>query len=342
MNEPSDDEDRIEDDDARPVTLPLPEPLPASGRARRMLEQADARWQRARERVPMLDLAGAIADRDTAAHGSVLGSALALRLFLFLVPATVVTASLIGLIRLRAVLEDRMADNSTTGEIARAVNEVDGWRAVSLLVTGIVLLMIAGRSLTKVLVSCAVLAWRMDLDEARIKPTTVLAATGILFANIASAGVLAFLRDNGGVPLAMASWVAVAAVSAYSWFLVALTLPRPVSDPGPLLPGAVLTGVGFAALQAVMHVYLPGKVARTSDTFGSLAATIAVLGNLFIIGRLVTLSITVDAVLYERYGSLSQRIFALPVLRRLPARSPRLAAYFDVGPEAPGPAEPDR
>ena len=99
-------------------------------------------------------------------------------------------------------------------------------------------------------------------------------------------------------------------------------------------------GIGFAALQAVMHVYLPGKVARTSDTFGSLAATIAVLGNLFIIGRLVTLSLVVDAVLHERYGSLTQRIFALPVLRSIPAHSRRLAAYFDIAPDRSGGAGP--
>ena len=250
-----------------------------------------------------------------------------------------VVAALAGLLRLRSVFDARLNENSTTGEIARVVTEVHGWRSVSVLVSGIVLLLLAGRSLTRVLVSCAVLAWRMDLRTAKVKTTTILAASGILFANLFVAGILSYLRSNTGVPLAMATWVGVAAVSAYSWFLVALTLPRPVSDPGPLLPGAVLTGVGFAALQAVMHVYLPGKVARTSDTFGSLAATIAVLGNLFIIGRLVTLSLVVDAVLHERYGSLTQRIFALPVLRGIPARSPRLAAYFDVGPARTSPSE---
>lgn len=117
-------------------------------------------------------------------------------------------------------------------------------------------------------------------------------------------------------------------MAALVWFLVMATLPRGVRDPGALLPGALFMGVAFAALQTVMPVYLPGKVARTSDTFGILAVTVAVLGNFFFVGRIMASSVC--AVTYERYGSLSQVVFGLPGLRRLPRRHRWLARYFDL------------
>ena len=92
MSDVDDVQDADDPEDPRPVPLPLPEPLPLTGRTARLTEAAQARWNDARERFELVDLAGAIADRDKDAHGSVLGSALALRLFLFLVPTTVVVA----------------------------------------------------------------------------------------------------------------------------------------------------------------------------------------------------------------------------------------------------------
>jgi hypothetical protein len=66
------------------------------------------------------------------------------------------------------------------------------------------------------------------------------------------------------------------------------------------------------------------------DTYGDLAVTLAVLGNLFILGRLMTASFTFVAVTYERFGSLSQMLFDLPVVRRLPRRYPKIAAFFSL------------
>ena len=55
-------------------------------------------------------------------------------------------------------------------------------------------------------------------------------------------------------------------VYAVGWFLVTATLPRHTSDPGALLPGAVLVGGSLAGLQWFMQYYLPvkapGAVAR--------------------------------------------------------------------------------
>ena len=83
-------------------------------------------------------------------------------------------------------------------------------------------------------------------------------------------------------------------------------------------------------------------MARTVDTYGDLAVTLAILGNLFILGRIMTASFVVTAVTYESFGSLSELIFALPLVRRLPRRYPWLAEFFslDVEGAEPPPAAP--
>jgi uncharacterized BrkB/YihY/UPF0761 family membrane protein len=130
--------------------------------------------------------------------------------------------------------------------------------------------------------------------------------------------------------------VATAIVLFVAWFVVSWSLPRGTTDPGALLPGAALTGLTLTALQWIMQYYLPGRIERAADLTGSLGITIAALGYLFLIGRVMASSLILNAVVFERIGSVTGLVFALPVLRRVPERSPRLARFFDVGPR-PGP-----
>jgi hypothetical protein len=55
-----------------------------------------------------------------------------------------------------------------------------------------------------------------------------------------------------------------------------------------------------------------------------------ILGWFFILGRAIVLAMTLNAVVYERIGSLSMFIFALPLLRALAARSARVARVFGI------------
>ncbi|MFM2076488.1 MAG: hypothetical protein RJA49_378, partial [Actinomycetota bacterium] len=123
-------------------------------------------------------------------------------------------------------------------------------------------------------------------------------------------------------------WLAVLGTFAVVWFIAMLTLPRGTTDPGALIPGALLFGAGYTVLQWFMQFYLPRKIQRTTDTFGQVATTIAALGNFFFLGRLMSASFVFTAVLYEQHGSLSHHLFALPGVRRLPAKFPKVRVYF--------------
>ena len=111
---------------------------------------------------PIAEFVGELADRDQEAQGSVLGSAVALRIFLFLVPASVVIVSLIVLLDVTSLFDgDQLEKGYTTKDIFSALEDVSGWNALWLLLSGLVLTAWAGRSLAKVLAACSAAAWRM-------------------------------------------------------------------------------------------------------------------------------------------------------------------------------------
>jgi uncharacterized BrkB/YihY/UPF0761 family membrane protein len=309
-------------------------------------------WADLRERRPVAAFAGELSDRDREAQGSVLGSAVALRLFLFLVPSALVLVSLVRLIDLTSVFDgDQLEKGFTTQDIARAVEDSSRLDALWLFITGLFLAAWAGRSLAKTLAACSAAAWRLPTSEAKVTTVAALSLSGIVFLEVIASAIVAAIRDLGGAPAWAFSWGTLVAIVGVAWFLVLLTLPRAVNDPGALLPGALLLGIVQGSIQGVLHAYTEGRVERTVDTYGDLAVTLAVLANLFILGRLMTASFTFMAVTYERFGSLSELLFGLPVVRRLPRRYPKLAAFFDLdmdgadrpgeGPPSSGPEQPD-
>ena len=99
---------------------------------------------------------------------------------------------------------------------------------------------------------------------------------------------------------------------------MSMLLPRATRDPGALLPGAVLVGAVLAGMQAVAQLYLPDKLERASALYGALATTLVTLGTFFLVGRAMVFGMSLDAVIYERFGSISQFVFGLPIVRILP------------------------
>jgi hypothetical protein len=285
-----------------------------------------------RARGGVVDFAADLYDRDKESHGSVLGSAIALRLFLFVITANVALMGLVGVLRLGSFVEDDAGASATTGAVSEAMVGISWWNSLWFFLSGLVLTLMAGRSLAKVLAACAGGAWQMTVRESKVKSLAIVSLTGVLIADVASSIVFAHVREAGGLPAATVAWVAVLASTAVAWFLVMSALPRKVSDPGALLPGMLLMGVGFTMLQWFMQFYLPGRIARTTDTFGELAVTVATLGNFFFIGRLMASTFVLTAVIYERWGSVSQLVFGLPGVRRIAARSPKLRAFFSLDP----------
>jgi hypothetical protein len=187
----------------------------------------------------------------------------------------------------------------------------------------------AGRNLTR----CSPCGWRLAAGRESWRPAHGRIGHGPVLLLLASAG-LNRLRDDFGVAVVTTSWLLTAVVLSGAWFLVTLALPRKTHDPGALLPGALLMGITLTALQAFMQLYLPGRISRASQLMGTIGLAIATLGYMFFVGRIMAASLILNAVIWERVGSISEVVFALPVVRRLPRRFPWIARFFDLATDA--------
>lgn len=321
-----------------------PPPEPKTGVVARLRARGDAqvrRWtdwleRRRVEQIP-IDVAVQFYERDRDSFASVLGAAIALRLFLFFVPVVVVVVSLILLIAGQDAIHSITENAGVTGSLAAQVDDAARTArrtSVGLLVGGLWLMIWAGRSLTKVLAACSAGAWRMSGREGKATIKMAAAVTTLILGFLVAVGVLNRIKREMGLAVVTTSWFVAAIIFGVGWFLVTAALPRRTSDPGALLPGAMVVGAALAALQWFMQYYLPSKLEHSTALAGTLGVSVAALGYMFIIGRLMASSLILDAVVYERVGSVSNVVFALPVLQRIPRRFPSVARYFDLHLEA--------
>ena len=280
----------------------------------------------------VLDVALRIFQRDREAAGTIVGSALAFRLFLFFVPVVLFFVGLIGFLAQWTGPHELNQTAGLTGTLAAQIDtaltqpNTTRWIAV---VAGLVGMVWAGRSLSKVMVSASCLAWRLPITT----KATVRLIGGIVGLVVGIALVCAItnrVRRDLGLGAASLSFIAVFALYGLAWMAMSMLLPRATKDPGALLPGAVLVGGLLAAMQAVAQLYLPDKLDRTSALYGAIGTTIVTLGWFFLLGRGMVLGMSLNAVIYERFGSISQFVFGLPVIRVLPRKSAWTRDFFDL------------
>jgi uncharacterized BrkB/YihY/UPF0761 family membrane protein len=289
--------------------------------------------ERRRTEAMPVDLAVQYYERDRDSFASVLGAAIALRLFLFIVPTVLVVMSLILLIAGHDSVRSLAEGSGITGDLASQVDEATRTNTstnLGLLVGGLWLTLWAGRSLTKVLAACSAGAWRMPGRQSKATIRMAAAVTTLVFLVIVTAAVLNRIKQEQGLAVVTTSWLAAGILYGVAWFLVSASLPRATRDPGALLPGAVLLGGAFSALSWFMQYYLPARLERSTALAGGLGVAVATLGYMFLIGRLMASSFIVNAVIYDRIGSVSDVVFSLPGLRYIPRRFPRVARYFDL------------
>ena len=281
---------------------------------------------------PLVDLGLRIYQRDRESAGTVVGSAIAFRLFLFFVPLLLFVVGLAGFVA-EWVDADTVNDNAgLTGSLAVQINSAlsqpnsTRWVAVLL---GLVGMASTGRALSKVLVTTSCLAWRLPM-KSKASMRVVGAIVGLIAGIGLVAAIVNRIRTELGVGVATISFVGALVVYALAWVVLSMMLPRASTDPGVVLPGAVLVGITLAGMQAVSQLYLPSRLSRASELYGAIGTTIVTLGWFFILGRAMVLAMVLNAVIHERFGSISRVAFSLPVMRILPRRSAWVRRFFDL------------
>ena len=197
------------------------------------------------------------------------------------------------------------------------------------MLTGLFLMASAGRSLSKALVASSNLAWLAN-GRVTAKVKAIVAITAVMMSLILVSFVIGRIRAELGVAVAGLSFGAGFVIYLFLFMLLMATLPRGTTDPGAILPGAAVAAFMVVGMQAVSQLYIPNRISGASDLYGGIGVTVVALGWLFIIGRTMSFSFAVNAALFDRFGSLSQPIFSLPVLRVLPRKSARIRSYFGL------------
>jgi uncharacterized BrkB/YihY/UPF0761 family membrane protein len=328
-----------------PLSTPEPDESDTGGRvnafvaaARRRMKAEQARFTELMAKYedrPLLETGLRTYRRDREVAGTVVSSAIAFRLFLFFVPMLLLFVGLAGFLNVFVDPEDVSEQAGVTGgmaaQIRTAFEQPDStrWAAVLLGLFGIVT---TGRTLSKVMVASSSLAWRLP-------PTTraSVRVVGGLIGLITGIGLLAALvsrvRAEYGVAVTGASFLVVFVAYVIGWLAVSMLLPRASRDPGVLLPGAVLVGATLTGMQLLSQLYLPDKIGRASHLYGAVGTTIVTLGWFFIAGRAMVVAMCLDAVIHERFGTISRLVFSLPLLRILARKSTWIRRFFDLDDE---------
>jgi uncharacterized BrkB/YihY/UPF0761 family membrane protein len=289
-------------------------------------------WLAKYQGIPVVDVVLATFRKDRRAAGSVVSSALAFRLFLFFLPLLLLTIGVAGFAS--EVVDARSVDRAAGihGGVAKQVitafheSGLTRWVAVLLGLWGV---LVAGRSLSRVLYAASAAAWGLPAgNQARLR------AVGAVAGIVGTIGVIAIIigriRESFGIGPASASFLPALLIYAIAWLGILMFLPRATEDPGALLPGCLLIALTLTVMQAVSELYLPDRIGHASQLYGTLGTTVVTLGWFFILGRAIIIAMELNAAIYDRYGSISQVVFSLPVLRTLARRSPRIRRFFGL------------
>lgn len=257
-----------------------------------------------RPRVSGVDATLSAYERDRDRAGFLLAGALAYRLFLWLLPFTLVLVGGLGF--LEASDHDNpsdLADNlGVVGLASKSVSEAaaDAERArfIALLV-GISALYLASLGVIKAFRAVSALAWGVPAGPLGRKPLAVLGCLGVFAAFFSVTFIGSAIRHRAPGPGVVAT-VLIGIAFVWLAFLGLWILPRPSVHWTAVLPGAVTVGLGLQAIHLVNVYFISYRISSSSETYGALGVAAAILLSLFLIGRLFVAGVILNATLWER------------------------------------------
>jgi uncharacterized BrkB/YihY/UPF0761 family membrane protein len=257
-----------------------------------------------RGRYHQLDMALRTWERDVEAGGSLMAAALAFRLFLWTLPATVFLVGLLGFTVDDSQIEATGIRGYTLATVEAAATQAHHSRWLLVIVGGVLLVGVS-YTLTKTVVVATALIWGQPLRSVR-RP---MRAIGIMLAAmIAAVGLAAFGSWLRSVSpgFGLSATIAVAGLWGLLWWLISYLLPH--SDGLPwwgLMPGAVFLGVGTMVMHLATVYYFGVKLSNASELYGSLGTAATMLIWAYVVSRLVLTSASINVAAVRTYGPRS-------------------------------------
>jgi uncharacterized BrkB/YihY/UPF0761 family membrane protein len=247
----------------------------------------------------------AVAERDFSIGGGLLAGALAYRLFVLLLPTTLLLVSGLGLYAdasdesTSKVAKDAGLHGLVASQVASSASSRAGW--IIFLLT----LPAFAYALAKLYRAVAVthaIAWHASGRGVRTPWRGVVVLGLALVLTLLSAELVGWARRGSGVG-GVAALVAYLVIVGMAWLFVSVKLPHGDVTWHALLPGAFLVGVGLLSVNA-FNVYVTARmVDNQANTYGALGIAAALLFSLVLVGRVIVVSAELNASLAERSKS---------------------------------------
>lgn len=271
------------------------------------------RWLATAERLtthgplaPLAELGWGTSRRLARVGGSALAALIAYRLFVWLLPLSLVIVSIIQLFDADHVIEEQSAIDrfGIAGYIAASVSTATagatGPGFFSAVVLGGLFLLYATFALVRALRAVHFLVWRLRITPTssplRTSLLTLAVLTGIVLVRAALDGV----QDGGGLLVGLLMTVALICLYPVFWLLVSIWLPHRAGGWRSLLPGAAVFGIAVIVIHVLVVFVLFPYLEQKAATYGALGLAAGLMLALYSLGYVVAGSAALNAELAEQ------------------------------------------
>jgi membrane protein len=304
--------------------------VPRRERVRRWVQGRRVRLEQARDTSTTVDVAFDALSYDTDTGATVLAAALGFRVFLFQVPYACLFVILAGYLSdwtgrdVHSLFHGRGVVRLTANSVSSAA-ELSGWTRFIAFVLVAYALILSARSLVKVMNIVHALVWDVPRRPMASATRAGAAFIGVITVLVGLSLGIGKIREHTAVGGLLLLLLYTAAPFA-AWWFVSWRLPHRECPLIALAPGATFFGIGFELLHLLTVVWFPHLVESKSQVYGTVGLALAMLLWAYLLGRIITLAVVLNAALWARYGAESEH----------PIRVPRPSWHLPMGDEAAG------
>lgn len=276
-----------------------------AGRLARWLEHArilQSRVEAARSRHTSIDFCFALVERDSSIGGGLLAGALAYRLFVLLLPTSLLLVSGLGLYAdtvdksPSTVAKEAGLHGLIASEVSKAASGNARGLVFALMIPAVLYALV---TLYRALAKVYAIAWHGSGRGVQITPKGVGVLAGALLVQLVTGEIVGWIRRGNQYGGLLALLVYVLLIGGV-WLAVSLQLPHRHARWQQLIPGAVLVGAGLLVVN-IFNIYVTTRLVEgRADTYGALGIATALLFSLVLVGRLMVVSAELNASLAER------------------------------------------
>jgi len=244
--------------------------------------------------------------RVRAVGSGALAALIAYRVFLWLLPLALVLVLGLGLYSdflhtsTAKIVERAGMTGYFASSVAGTASESHGLGRWLGLVAGLLFLLYQSYALLRAVSAVHSLVWGLRVSAIKRPLLASVAVLCLTSGAIAAAALLRTLPDYLATAPSVAAVLAAYALPFVGWLLASTRLPHRARRWADLVPGAVVVGVGFAALHAFDAYLLVPWLESRQETYGVLGVAAGVMLSLYLLGWAIAGGAALNRVLWER------------------------------------------